>query len=104
MGWHFRISISRVERNFLSRKISYRENAAVLRGTILHHRNQLHFLSNPEQQNHRGLGQLDSGTFSFWSQSAAEDHPYLKAPELRGTIGCLPACCFRIGFETGTGL
>ena len=35
---HFRLSISRMERDFLSGKISCGENVAVLRGTILDHR------------------------------------------------------------------
>ena len=83
VGRHFRISISRMERDFLSGEISSCENAAVLRGAILNHRDQLHLLPYPEQPRRLevGIARLQNG-FRFG----------LKAPQKVTHIAKLRNC------------
>ena len=53
---HIRIPVSCLARNFLSGEVSSCENVVVLCGTFLNHRDQLHFLPNPEWQDDGSVG------------------------------------------------
>jgi hypothetical protein len=82
MDRHFRFSIQRVEGKFLPRGFVDREDASVLRGAILNHRNQLHISPDSRAEDDRQLESANAGEIPVRPQSAAEDHTLVEVEGL----------------------
>src|SRR5437899_2974445 len=72
-----------MEGKFLSGRFAHEQNATVLRGAILDHRDQLHVSPNPKREDDRQLEATDAGEISVCAQSAAKDHAFCEAARLR---------------------
>ena len=58
---HLRLQLSRVAGHLLSGEVPDRQDAPLLRGAVLHRRDQLHVLSHAQRQDGGGLGRGDAG-------------------------------------------
>src|SRR5215510_6130784 len=74
LGGHVRLQLPRMEGQLLSRHAAGGEDAAVLRGTVFHGRDQLHVLPRAQREDPRRLEQGDAGALQADVEGAQADH------------------------------